>query len=94
MRKLASMAATLALVFEPASALAATSTGRFTVSVRVEASCSIALEALRAELRATGAAVRACSAAKTLTPGVAAPTPTVTLSNDKVSNRPIMTVEF
>jgi len=87
--------AVLILSVDPDPARAATSAGRFTVSVVVQASCSISVSALIANLKEpAGAAVRACSPAKGLTPGIATPTPTVTVAYDSVSRRSIMTVEF
>ncbi len=88
------LAAALGLGFAPQSADAATAAGRFSVSVVVEASCSIAVSALVADLRSSGAPkAPICSPTPALT-RVAAPTPTVRIAPDSVTGRPTMTVEF
>jgi hypothetical protein len=79
------------IAFAPAHA--ASKSSGFTVSVMVEASCAIAVHALLSHPEA-GSENQVCSPAASLTPGIPAPRPTVTVVHDDVFGRSIMTVEF
>lgn len=95
MRAMLTTSVAMALLVGPGGATAATRSGQFTVSVIVEASCTISVAPVLASLRSPAdAGARVCQPARGPARGIQPPPPVVTLSRDSVAGRPVLIVAF